>query len=32
MILYVDLATYDRELWQAAQKAGMSAWPESLAP
>lgn len=24
----VTLATYDRELWSAAQKAGMKAWPE----
>ena len=26
----VTLATYDRELWSAAQKAGMKAWPEQL--
>lgn len=24
----VTLATYDRELWSAAQKAGMDVWPE----
>ena len=26
----VTLATFDRELWLAAQKAGMTAWPENL--
>jgi len=26
----VTLATFDRQLWQAAQAAGMSAWPEGL--
>jgi uncharacterized protein len=25
------LATYDRELWQAGQKTGLSVWPENLA-
>jgi predicted nucleic acid-binding protein len=24
----VTLATYDRDLWRAAQKAGMQVWPE----
>jgi len=27
----VTLATYDRELWQAGQKAGLLVWPENLA-
>ena len=27
----VTLATYDRELWQAGQKAGLSVWPENMA-
>jgi len=27
----VTLATYDRELWQVAKKAGMAVWPEELA-
>jgi uncharacterized protein len=27
----VILATYDRELWQAGKKAGLSVWPEGLA-
>lgn len=27
----VTLATYDRELWLAGQKAGLSVWPENLA-
>ncbi|MDX9991300.1 MAG: type II toxin-antitoxin system VapC family toxin [Anaerolineales bacterium] len=27
----VNLATYDRELWLAGQKAGLSVWPENLA-
>jgi uncharacterized protein len=26
----VTLATFDRELWLAAQKAGMTVWPEDL--
>ena len=26
----VTLATYDRELWLTAQKAGMTTWPEGL--
>ncbi len=26
----VTLATYDRELWLAGQKAGMKIWPEGL--
>jgi uncharacterized protein len=26
----VTLATYDRELWQAGKKAGLSVWPENL--
>jgi uncharacterized protein len=26
----VILATYDRELWQAGKKAGLSVWPEGL--
>jgi uncharacterized protein len=26
----ITLATFDRELWQAAQKAGMSSWPPGL--
>lgn len=28
----VTLATFDRELWQAASKAGLQVWPERLAP
>jgi predicted nucleic acid-binding protein len=27
----VTLATHDRELWQAGQKAGLLVWPENLA-
>jgi uncharacterized protein len=26
----VTLATYDRELWQAGKKAGLSVWPDNL--
>lgn len=26
----VTLATYDRELWQAGKKAGLSVWPDGL--
>lgn len=26
----ITLATYDRELWMASQKAGMSSWPPDL--
>ena len=28
----ITLATYDRELWLAANKAGMAVWPEGLLP
>jgi predicted nucleic acid-binding protein len=28
----VTLATFDRELWEAAGATGLSAWPEGLAP
>jgi uncharacterized protein len=28
----VTLATFDRELWLAAKKAGMAVWPEGLLP
>ncbi|MCX6064964.1 MAG: type II toxin-antitoxin system VapC family toxin [Chloroflexi bacterium] len=28
----ITLATYDRELWLAANKAGMEVWPEELLP
>ena len=28
----ITLATYDRELWLAGQKAGMMSWPEGLIP
>ncbi|MBZ0157890.1 MAG: type II toxin-antitoxin system VapC family toxin [Alphaproteobacteria bacterium] len=26
----ISLATYDRQLWEAAQATGLSAWPEAL--
>jgi predicted nucleic acid-binding protein len=26
----VTMATYDRQLWQAAQRRGLAAWPENL--
>jgi predicted nucleic acid-binding protein len=32
MEMPVTLATFDRELWLAAKKAGMAAWPEGLLP
>lgn len=28
----ITLATYDRELWSAANKAGMAVWPERVLP
>lgn len=28
----ITLATFDRRLWQAAERTGLDAWPEDLAP